>query len=122
MKSQLEVTGINFRPIHEDGQSFPNAADMKSKFWMGNMGVNYILNFMGNPNTNFILLSEVIRIKPILKLNEILNQALLNDKKEEIGIHNRTLPTLLLYLFFWLIFEIMPYHNLSIGMDCAENR
>ena len=37
-----------------------------------------------NPNMNFILLPEVIRIKPMLKLNEILNQALLKDKIEEI--------------------------------------
>ena len=63
------------------------------------MGVNFILNFMRNPNINFILLSEVIRIKPILKLNEILNQALLKDKIEEIGIQSRALPTILLYLF-----------------------
>ena len=63
------------------------------------MGVNFILNFMRNPNMNFILLSEVIRIKPMLKLNEILNQALLKDKIEEIGIHSRARPTILLYLF-----------------------
>ena len=48
------------------------------------MAVNFILNFMRNPNMNFILVFEVIRIKPTLKLNEILNQALLKDKIEEI--------------------------------------
>ena len=36
---------------------------------------------MRNPNMNFILLSEVIRIKPMLKLNEILNQILLKEEK-----------------------------------------
>ena len=34
---------------------------------------------------NFILLSEDNRIKPMLKLNDILNQTLLKDKIEEIG-------------------------------------
>ena len=34
----------------------------------------------------------------MLKLNEILNQALLKDKKEEMRIHNRARPTILLYL------------------------
>ena len=66
------------------------------------MGVNFILNFMMNPNMNFILLSEVIRIKPMLKLNEILNRALLKYKIEEIGIHTRARPTILLHLSFIL--------------------
>ena len=44
---------------------------------------------------NFILLSEVIRIKPMLKLSEILNQALLKDKIEEIGIHTSLLVFIL---------------------------
>ena len=48
---------------------------------------------------SFILLSEVIRIEWMLKLNAILNQALLKDKIEEIGIHSRARPTILLYLF-----------------------
>ena len=48
---------------------------------------------------NFILFAEVSRSKPMLKLNEILNQALWIDKKEEIDIHSRTRPTILLYLF-----------------------
>ena len=34
---------------------------------------------------NFILFSEVIRSKPMLKLNEIFNQALLKDKKEDLA-------------------------------------
>ena len=41
---------------------------------------------------NFILFSEVIRIKPMLQLNGILNQALLKDKTEEIGNHSRARP------------------------------
>ena len=55
-----------------------------------------MLNFMTNPNMNSILLSEVVRIK----LNEVLNQALLKDKIEEIGIHSRARPTILFFLFF----------------------
>ena len=57
-----------------------------------------MLNFMTNPNMNSILLSEVVRIK----LNEVLNQALLKDKIEEIGIHSRARPTILLYLFIFI--------------------
>ena len=53
---------------------------------------------MKNPNMNLILLSEDIRVKPLLKLNEIVNQALLKDKIEEIDIHSRARPTILLYL------------------------
>ena len=56
------------------------------------MGVNF--NFMRNPNMYFILFSEVIRSKPMLKRNKIFNQALLKDKKEEIGIHSRARPTI----------------------------
>ena len=32
IKSKLEVTDINFRPIHEDNRSLPNDDDIKSKF------------------------------------------------------------------------------------------
>ena len=49
---------------------------------------------MRNPNMNFILFSEVIRSKPMLKVNEIFNQALLKDEKEEISIHSRARPTI----------------------------
>ena len=45
----------------------------------------------------FILFFEVIRSKPMLKLNVILHQAFLKDKKEEIGMHSRARPTVLLY-------------------------
>ena len=38
------------------------------------MGVKFILDFMRNPNMNFILFSKVIRSNPMLKLNEILSQ------------------------------------------------
>ena len=38
-------------------------------------------------------------MKAMLKLNEILNQALLKDKIEEIGIHSRGRRTTHLYLF-----------------------
>ena len=62
------------------------------------MGVNFILNFMRNPNMNFILFSEVTRSKPMLKLNAIFNRTLLKDKKEDIGIQSRAQPTILLYL------------------------
>ena len=63
------------------------------------MSVNFILNIMKNPNMNLILFSEVIRSKRILKLNEIFNQALLKNKKEEIGIYSRpTIFSLLVYL------------------------
>ena len=68
------------------------------------MGVNFILNFMSNLNMNFILFYEVIQIKPTLKLNEILNQALLKEKIEEICIHSRARPTILLYLFLVLLY------------------
>ena len=60
---------------------------------------------MKNPNMNLILLSEDIRVKPLLKLNEIVNQALLKDKIEEIDIRSRARPTIFLYLFLALNFE-----------------
>ena len=41
IKSQLEVTAINFRLIHEDNR-FPNDADLKIKFEIFNMGVDFI--------------------------------------------------------------------------------
>ena len=91
-KSQLEVTDINFRPIHEDNQSFLN--DLKIKFKIFNLGADFIYNFMSNPKMKFILISEVIRSKPMLKRNKIFNQALLKDKKEEIDIHNRARTTI----------------------------
>ena len=76
IKRQLEITDTHFRPMHEDYRSFPNDADLKSKFRIFNMDVNFILS------------------KPMLKLNEIFNQALLKDKKQEIVIHSRARPTI----------------------------
>ena len=55
---------------------------------------------------NFILISEVIRWKPKLKLNEILNKFLLQVIKKEIGIH-RYSYTSLLVLFYKRFYEIM---------------
>ena len=78
------------------------------------MGVNFILNFMRNPNMNFILLSEVIRKKPMLKLNEILNQTLLKDKIEKIGIHSPARPSILLYLLVVdLCYQCHNVHNVN---------
>ena len=51
---------------------------------------------------NYVLFFEVIQSKPMLKLNEILNQALLKDIKEEIGIHSQARP-----FFFILIFQLI---------------
>ena len=59
IKTQLEVTDTNFRPIHEDNRSLPNDADRKSKLKVCKMDVTLIYNFMRNPKMNFILLSEV---------------------------------------------------------------
>ena len=42
IKRQVEITDINFRPIHEDSRSLPNDADQKSKFKMCKMDVNFI--------------------------------------------------------------------------------
>ena len=39
IKTQLEVTDTNFRPIHEDYRSWPNDADLKSKFKIRKMDV-----------------------------------------------------------------------------------
>ena len=42
IKRQLEITDINFRRIYEDNRSFPNGTDLKFKFKIFNMGVNFI--------------------------------------------------------------------------------
>ena len=42
MKTQLEVTDTNFRPIHEDNRSLPNDADLKSKFNICKIDVKFI--------------------------------------------------------------------------------
>ena len=42
IKTQLEVTDTNFQPIHEDNRSLPNDADLKSKFKICKMDVNFI--------------------------------------------------------------------------------
>ena len=47
IKTQLEITDINFRRIYEDNRSLQNDADRKSKFKICKI--------------NFILISEVIR-------------------------------------------------------------
>ena len=60
IKSQLEVTDINFRRIHEDNRRCPNGTDLKFKFiysiWVS---ISYTYNFMYNPNMNFNIISEV---------------------------------------------------------------
>ena len=53
---------------------------------------------MRNPEMNFIFIFEVIRRKPSLKLNEILNQV------SEIGIYSRTrtnITSLLVFISFF---------------------
>ena len=72
---------------------------------------------MSNPNTNFILFSGVSRGKP-LKGNGILNKALCIDKKEEIGIHSRAWPTILLYLF---LFNIAYFLQFKIEFEIDSN-
>ena len=42
IKTQLEVTDTNFRPIHEDNRRLPNDDDLKSKFKICKMDVNFI--------------------------------------------------------------------------------
>ena len=42
IKSQLEVTDIHFRPLHEDNRSLPYDADLKSYFKILNMGVSIL--------------------------------------------------------------------------------
>ena len=42
IKRQLEITDINFRRIYENNQSFPNGTDLKFKFKIFNMGVDFI--------------------------------------------------------------------------------
>ena len=59
---------------------------------------------MRNPKMNFILIYEVSRCKPRLKLNGISNHVLLNVPKQEIGILSWARPTILLYLFL-VIFD-----------------
>ena len=81
IKSQLEVTDINFRTIPEDNRSFPNDADLKIEFKIFNMGVDFIYNFMSNPKINFILIAEVSRSKSRLEPNETLNLVLLKVNK-----------------------------------------
>ena len=81
IKRQLQITDINFRPIHKNNRRFANDADLKIKFKIFNMGVECIQNFMSNPKMNFILISEVSRSKPMLESNEILNLILLKDNK-----------------------------------------
>ena len=39
---QLEIPGINFRRIYEDNRNFPRGADLKFKFMILNMGVDFI--------------------------------------------------------------------------------
>ena len=63
IKSRLEVTDINFRPILEDQRSFPNDADLNIKFKIFNMGVDFIWNFMSNPKMNFILIADLTVIR-----------------------------------------------------------
>ena len=42
IKRQLEITEINFRRIYENNRSFPNGNDLKFKFQLFNMGVDFI--------------------------------------------------------------------------------
>ena len=42
IKRQLEITDIKFRRIYEDNRSFPNGTDLKFKFKIFNMGVDFI--------------------------------------------------------------------------------
>ena len=55
-KRQLEITDINFRRIYEDNRILSNGTDLKFKFKIFNMGVDFIQNLMYNPamNSNFI--------------------------------------------------------------------
>ena len=46
IRRQLEVTDISFRRIYEDKRSLSNDADLKSKFVIFNIGVDFIYNFM----------------------------------------------------------------------------
>ena len=50
---------------------------------------------------NFILLSEIIWVKPMLKLNEIFNQVLLKDKIEEIGNRSGSTDYNSLLVYYW---------------------
>ena len=59
IKIQLEITDINFPRIYEDNRSFPNGTDLKFKFKIFNMVVDFIKNFMYNPNMNSNFISEV---------------------------------------------------------------
>ena len=42
IKRELEITDISFGRIYEDNRSFPNGADLKFKFKIFNMGVDFI--------------------------------------------------------------------------------
>ena len=42
IKRQLEITDINFRRIDEDNRSLPIGADLKYKFKIFNVGVNFV--------------------------------------------------------------------------------
>ena len=63
IKRQLEITDINFRHIYEDNRSLPIGTDLKFKFKIFNMGVDFIYNFISDTKINFNIISEVSRIK-----------------------------------------------------------
>ena len=56
---QLKITVINFRPIYEDNQSFPNDTELKSKFMILNMGIHIKFHELSKNEHYFI--SEVSR-------------------------------------------------------------
>ena len=41
-KRQLEITVIKFRRIYEETRNLPNGTDLKFKFKLVNMGVDFI--------------------------------------------------------------------------------
>ena len=45
IKTQLEITGINFRRMYEDNRCFPNGTDLKFKYKIFNMGVDFMYIF-----------------------------------------------------------------------------
>ena len=42
LELQLKITDINFRRIYEDNRSLPNDTDLKFKFKIFSMGVEFI--------------------------------------------------------------------------------
>ena len=51
-------TDIKFCPIYEDNRCLPNNADLKRKFKIFNMNVDFVQNFMKNPKMNLSHITE----------------------------------------------------------------